>query len=122
MILVDTSVWIDHIRRTDPGLSELLKHRRIYVHPFVVGELAVGSLGPKSEFLRFLQKFPEPTLARHSEVLTYISVNKLFGLGLGFIDTHLLAATQLTTGCLLWTRDKRLRQAANSLGIEYVPA
>ena len=121
MIVIDTSIWVDHLRRSDPALSELLARRRVFVHPFVVGELALGSLGPKADFLRFLQKFPEPVLARHLEVLSFIERHKLFGLGLGFIDTHLLASTQLTTGAQLWTRDKRLLLAATHLQLEYTP-
>jgi hypothetical protein len=116
VILVDTSVWIDHLRRGDASLSSLLTNRQVLAHPAVVGEIALGSLGNRKEILSLLANLPQAVQASHDEVMAYVDAHALFGLGIGYVDAHLLASTALTTGSSLWTRDKRLRAAASSLG------
>lgn len=112
MILVDTSTWIDHLRTGDPGLGELLQDARVLAHPWVTGELALGHLSQRSEILGLLHNLPQAIVATEVEVLAVIDNQHLFGLGIGYVDAHLLAATMLTTGARLWTRDKRLAAVA----------
>jgi predicted nucleic acid-binding protein len=115
VILVDTSVWIDHLREGDAGLRTLLERGGVLSHPFVIGELAMGNLKQRDAVLGLLDDLPKATVATEDEVLRFTIDRALFGLGIGYIDAHLLAAVQLTPGSLLWTRDKRLHQAAVSL-------
>lgn len=112
MILVDTSVWIDHLRSGDATLARLLETGRVLVHPFVTGELALGNLRQRDIILNALQDMPQANVATHDEVFRFIAGNALFGLGIGYVDAHLLAAVRLTPGAALWTRDKRLFAAA----------
>ncbi len=112
MILADTSVWIDHLRRNNATLAELLDQGQILTHPFVIGELALGSLKQRDTVLQALHLLPQANVANYLEVLRFIEQRKLFGLGVGYIDSHLMAAVRLTPGALLWTYDKRLRAAA----------
>jgi predicted nucleic acid-binding protein len=118
MILADTSVWIDHLRRGDPVLSSLLAEGDVYCHSFIIGELACGNLTSRKEILHWLGLLPAATLVRHAEVLGFIEAHRLSGLGLGFIDAHILASASLE-GLRLWTRDKALRKAAEALRIAY---
>jgi predicted nucleic acid-binding protein len=113
--LVDTSVWIDHLRRSDEVLINLLGRRQVVVHPFIIGELAVGNLRPREAILQELQKLRRVIIADDNEVLRLVEHEHLFGLGLGYIDVHLLASTRLTPETLLWTRDKSLLAAAERL-------
>lgn len=117
MILVDTSVWIDHLRQGDPGLERLLNAGRVLAHPFVLGELALGSLRNRKAVLEALQDLPQACTATDAEVMNFIDREELYGLGIGYIDAHLLAATRLSHGTLLWTRDKRLLIASARLGL-----
>src|ERR1700750_3241797 len=98
MILVDSSVWIDHFRRGDPTLSQHLDQRKILSHPFVIGELALGSLRQRDLILDALRGLPQALVARDEEVHIFIDEHKLFGIGIGYIDAHLLAGTLLTAG------------------------
>lgn len=116
MILVDTSIWIDHLRRSETMLDELLKVRRVLSHPFVIGEIAMGNMPARNLTLRYLRKLPQAVAASHNELLLFIDQNGLFGLGIGYVDAHLLAAVRLTPGASLWTRDKSLQAAAEKLG------
>lgn len=116
MILADTSVWIDHLRNRDPILERLLMDGRVLSHPFVIGELALGNLRQREVVLTALADLPRATPADDREVLSFIGRHALHGLGIGYIDTHLLAATRLTSDAKLWTRDKRLRSVAERLG------
>lgn len=116
MILVDTSVWIDHLRIGDPQLAALLHDRRVLAHPAVVGELALGHLSARTEILGLLSNLPHAKAATDTEVLRLIDVQHLSGLGIGYVDAHLLAAS-LLTGTELWTRDKRLAAVATRLGL-----
>lgn len=118
MILVDSSVWIDHFRHDDPALSELLNTRQVVTHPFVIGELALGSLRQRAIVLDALRGLPGTLIASDEEVHILIERHALFGLGIGYIDAHLLAGTLLTVGTQLWTRDKRLRAIAARLGLD----
>ena len=122
MILVDTSIWIDHLRTGDPGLGELLRDGQVLAHPWVTGELALGHLSRRSEILGLLHNLPQATVATDDEVLTLIDKRQLFGLGIGYVDAHLLAATTLTTAARLWTRDKRLAAVAVQHGPARVDA
>ena len=121
MILVDTSIWIDHLRLADALLTELLKNGRLLIHPFVIGELAVGGLRDRRTILRDLQDLPRAVTADDAEVLRFVEENALFGLGIGYVDAHLLASTRLTPGAFLWTRDKRLQAAAKRLALAANP-
>ncbi|SHK23260.1 hypothetical protein SAMN05444159_2775 [Bradyrhizobium lablabi] len=112
MILVDTSIWVDHLRSKDAGLTRLLDVQQVSTHPFVVGEVAVGHLRNRDEVLLMLSFLPVANVASHEEVLEFISNFSLAGQGLGYIDVHLLAAVSLTPGTSLWSRDKRLFAAA----------
>ncbi|WP_066527191.1 type II toxin-antitoxin system VapC family toxin [Sphingobium sp. EP60837] len=117
MILVDTSVWIDHFRHDDPALARSLDQRQVLSHPFVIGELALGSLRQRDLILEALRGLPSALVAHDDEVHAFIDRHRLFGLGIGYIDAHLLAATCLTPDACFWTRDKRLRAAASQLGV-----
>ena len=119
MILVDTSVWVGHLRRMDRGLANLLDEGRILSHPFVVGELALGNLRPRDRVLSALQRLPQATFATNSEVLEFVERHHLYGIGIGYIDAHLLASVQLMSGAALWTRDKSLQAAAEKLGLAW---
>ncbi len=120
MILVDTSVWIDHIRRPDESLRHLLEQSRVLTHPIVIGELAVGNLPDRARSLRHLGQLPAALTARHHEVLTMIERLKLYGRGIGYADTHLLASARLSR-CLIWARDRRLTTIAEEMGIAFSP-
>ena len=116
MILVDTSVWIEHFRNTDPQLADLLDGRLVLMHPFVVGEIACANLANRTSVLDLLQQLPMAVEAQTGEVLRFVESNALYGRGIGYVDVHLLAATMLTPETTLWTRDKRLHEAAETLG------
>jgi predicted nucleic acid-binding protein len=117
VILVDTSVWIEHLRSASAILSALLDDGDVLGHPFVLGELALGNLRQRDEILRALQRLPQATSATHLEVLQFIDREALYGRGIGYIDAHLLAAARLTAGSKLWTRDRRLQTVAGQLGV-----
>jgi len=116
MILVDTSVWVDHLRKGNHRLATLLEEGVVVCHPFVVGELACGGIRNRTQILALLRALPEASVAEHEEVLILLTNWRLHGRGLGWIDVHLMAAA-LLTGCRLWTLDKALRSAADRLGI-----
>lgn len=115
MVLVDTSVWADHLRRHDAAMARLLEAREVLVHPFVIGELACGLFPRRSEILDLLSKLPSAPLLGQAELLDFIDRHALAGKGVGFVDIHLLAAA-LVARAGLWTRDRRLAQAAAALG------
>ena len=119
MILVDTSVWVDHLRRGDPGLVDLLERSAVVIHPFVVGEIACGNLRERNAILELLQDLPAAIVADGNEVLHFIEHHALHGKGIGYVDVHLLASVVLTDGARLWTRDLKLRQVAARLGCAY---
>jgi predicted nucleic acid-binding protein len=117
MILVDTSVWIDHLRTGDKILSALLDAGTVLAHSFVIGEIALGHLRQRKAILSALQNLPRAIVATEAEVLFFIEERSLMGLGIGYVDAHLLASTRLTAGSALWTRDKRLSGAAERMNL-----
>ena len=118
MILVDTSVWIDHLHRADDRLVALLTDAEVCVHPMVVGELALGSLRDRRTVMSLLDELPTLSVASHSEVRHFVEAHALFGRGLSLVDVHLLAALRITPGSGLWTRDRRLHAAATDLAVD----
>jgi predicted nucleic acid-binding protein len=120
LILVETSIWVDHLRSRDARLARLLDDHQISTHPFVVGELAVGNLRNRDEILLMLNSLPVTAVASHDEALRFISNFSLAGRGLGYIDVHLLAAVSLTPETSLWSKDQRLRAVAEHLSIPTV--
>ena len=121
MILVDTSVWIDHLRAGDKYLAALLTATRVLMHPFVLGEMACGNLGNRAEVLKLLADLPEATVATDLEALYFIERQALMGRGIGYIDAQLLAAVSLSPHTKLWTTDKRLGKVAISLNMAFKP-
>jgi hypothetical protein len=119
LILVDTTVWVDHLRRSDAGLVDLLERSAVAMHPFVVGEIACGSLRDRQSILELLQDLPATLVAQSDEVLQFIERHTLHGKGIGYVDVHLLASVALTEGTRLWTRDLSLRRVATALGCAY---
>jgi len=115
VILVDTSIWIDHLHARISALAELLEAGEVLTHPFVIGELACGTLRDREEVLESLTNLPAIVVATHAEVLRFIDRHRLMGKGIGYIDAHLLAAVRLMDDAELWTRDKRLREIAKRL-------
>ncbi len=121
MILVDTSVWIDHLRAGNETLVRLLERGAVLVHPWVVGELALGQLRQRREVIALLNSLPQATAATPLEVLTLIEHQELYGIGIGYVDAQLLAATKLTDGATLWSNDRRLGAATSRLGCAFDP-
>lgn len=121
MILLDTSVWIDHLGAGEPTVARLLEDGQVLCHLWVVGELSLGRLSRRHEVLGLLRNLPQASVATYAEVAALIEGRTLYGRGLGFVDAHLLAGTLLTADARLWTRDKRLGAAAAELGCAAVP-
>ncbi len=117
MILVDTSVWIDHFRGEDNGLHECLDQGIVLRHPFVIGEIACGNLKNRSCILPMLSNLPAAVEASDGEVITFIEKRSLYGRGIGYIDMHLLASAALTPDARLWTMDIRLKEIAESMDL-----
>ena len=120
MVIVDTAVWIDHIRRPLAPLAQLLAEGEIVQHPMITGEIALGSIKPREALLRFLQLLPSTLISTDADVLVFIDEQRLFGTGIGYVDAHLLAAC-INGGHKLWTRDKRLAAQADRLAVSYEP-
>lgn len=114
MVLVDTSVWVSHLREGNSELSNLLHNGEVASHPFVVGELACGNLKNRTLILSLMKSLPMSIEAEHEEVLTFIERNRLMGKGLGYVDAHLITSAVLS-GISIWTFDKRLEQVADIL-------
>jgi predicted nucleic acid-binding protein len=121
VILVDTSIWIDHLRAGDPDLIGLLGRGRVLGHAWVTGELALGQLSGRREILTLLGNLPQATIASPSEVVALIENRQLYGIGIGYVDAQLLASTLLTTDARLGAGDKRLQAAAARLAIDTQP-
>jgi predicted nucleic acid-binding protein len=122
VILVDSAVWVDHLRAGDRRLAALLDRAAVLAHPWVTGELALGRLRNRAEILRLLDDLPQATVATTGEMRALVDAHELHGLGVGYVDAQLLAATLLSEDASLWTRDRRLRAAAQRLNVAYVPA
>ena len=120
-ILADSSIWIDHINRRDEHLAELLRRRRILLHPMIIGEIALGSIRERTTVLTELNELPQAAAVPHSEVVAMVEWLKLYSSGIGFVDAHLLGAARLISDGAIWTRDKRLHAAAARLGVAYTP-
>ena len=116
MILADTSIWIDHFRHSDAELRRINEDDTLLCHPFVIGELALGSLSDRATVLVFLAAQRQTTVATHDEIIAMIERHRLFSMGIGYTDAHLLASVLLDRRAALWTRDKRLRMAADKAG------
>jgi hypothetical protein len=121
VILVDTSVWVDHLRANNRALVDLLDAGAVLTHPFVIGELALGALRQREATLTALSDLPRAVVATDAEVLAFIDRHVLFGRGVGHVDVHLLAAARLTAGARLWTNDHRLASVARDLGLAPPP-
>ena len=115
MILVDTSVWVDHLRSGNPVLSALLEQNRVVMHTMVLGELACGNLHNRQQLLQLWQSLDSLQAVNHEEALYFIEQHGLMGQGIGYVDVHLLASVVLDAGTKLWTRDKRLARIAVEL-------
>lgn len=116
MILVDTSIWIDHFRYGEAELRKIIEDDRLLCHPAIIGELALGSLRDRDAVIAFLAAQREALVATHDEVMTMIDRHSIFSMGIGYTDAHLLASTLLDQRSVLWTRDKRLEAAAQKTG------
>ena len=117
MILADTSVWIEHFRSGNQELHQRLSQGQIVIHPFIIAELALGSLKERSRTLALLDLLPHVRVAQLNEIRTLIEARHLFGLGIGLTDAHLIASVLINPPTRLWTKDKQLRKAAEALGI-----
>lgn len=117
-ILVDTSVWIDHLRKGDDRLRNLLRTADVVSHPFIIGEIACGRLSNREEILDLLQAIPRVPPVTFEEALQFIDIHQLMGRGIGYVDVHLLASAHLER-LSVWTRDRRLRAVAQEIGLSY---
>ena len=116
MVLVDSSVWVWHLRAGNSDLEILLNDGRVVCHPFIIGELACGNLKNRAEILSLLHSLPTAKQAEHEEVLQFIGSNRLMGRGIGYVDAHLLASAVLTA-IPFWTLDKKLQKVSLKLGV-----
>ena len=121
MIVVDSSIWIDHIHVGEPLLNAYLMREQALMHPHVLGEIALGSIKHRERVVHRFERLPSPNVAKEGYVLHLIEQQKLWATGIGYVDAHLLASTLLTPDGLLWTRDKRLQAQAERLGIAFAP-
>jgi predicted nucleic acid-binding protein len=119
MILVDSSVWIDHLRKSEPGLVALLEAGEVVCHPFVIGELACGHMRQRARLLDELSLLPQSPVATHSEAMLFLERHALSGRGVGWVDVHLLASAALGAETKVWSRDKRLMDAARRTGLRH---
>jgi predicted nucleic acid-binding protein len=117
VILVDTPIWIDHLRAGDEVMARLLSESNVLMHPFIKGEIALGHLHARARVIRQLDQLPQAIRAHDDEVMRLIEAENLFASGIGYVDAHLVASVRLTGGALLWTRDKRLGAVAERLGV-----
>jgi predicted nucleic acid-binding protein len=121
VILVDTCVWVDHLRAGNKALTDWLDTGMVLTHPFVIGELALGNLRQREMLLSALSDLPSASIATDAEILHFIGRHALFGRGIGYVDVHLLAGVRLTAGARLWTSDMRLHGVAAQLGLAVAP-
>ena len=118
MVLVDTSVWVRHLRHTEPELVKLLQDGKVACHPFIIGELACGNLGNRAEIISLMHELPMLDVVENEELLVFIENNQIMGTGIGFVDVHLMAAAFLAD-ITIWTYDKKLQQNCATLRINY---
>ncbi len=119
MILVDTSVWLDHLREHDEQLASLLKIGQVCSHPFVIGEIALGSLHNRQMVIGYLKNLPRIPTTTFEETLFFIEESQLYSRGIGYVDSHLLAASKMSPGTQLWSRDQRLSKIASELNLHF---
>jgi predicted nucleic acid-binding protein len=117
IVIVDTSVWIDHLRASDPILADMIRQRLVRLHPFVLAEIALGNPPNRARLLHNLAGLRPAQVATQDEMLTLLDSEAIYGKGLGFVDAHLLASARLEPGSSVWTRDKRLGVVAGNLGL-----
>ena len=117
MILIDTSIWVDHLRTSNARLAGLLERSEVLTHSMVVGELALGSISPREVLLDSLEALPRAVEASPAEVRHLIESRRLHGRAIGLVDAHLLASVLLTPASRLWTRDRRLEMVARELDL-----
>ena len=118
MILVDTSVWIDHFRSADPRLEDVLQHGRVACHPFVIGEVALGHLRRRTEVIALMSELPSVPVVDHLKVMAFIEAHGLMATGIGWVDAHLLCAASLSA-IAIWSGDRPLRRQASRLGLDF---
>jgi hypothetical protein len=118
MVLVDTSIWVAHLRKGNWQLEQLLMDAEVICHPFIIGELACGNISNRTEILSLLKSLPLAPVLEFDELMYFIDANQMVGIGIGFVDVHLLASAQLS-GNYLWTADKKLNSAAITLSRNY---
>ena len=118
MILVDSSIWVSHLRQSSRQLEKLLMNAEVMCHSFIIGELACGNLKNRNEIISLLQSLPMAPTVEFDEFLFFIDRNHMMGKGVGFVDVHLLASAQLA-GVLLWTADKKLKSSADQLELTF---
>ena len=118
MVLVDTSVWIDHFRNKNKELIRLLNNDDVFCHPFIIGEIACGRIENRTEILTLLKSLPQSSMVDHDEILIFIENNHMMGLGMGYIDIAILASAKLSS-MSLWTLDKKLKAIATKFDIHY---
>lgn len=121
LIVIDSSIWIDHLRKPEPGLGALLMREQALMHPHALGEIALGSLKERDQLIERFLHLPVPNVASEGHVLSMIETDGFIATGIGYTDAHLLASTLITPGGRLWTRDKRLHAQAERLGVDYAP-
>jgi predicted nucleic acid-binding protein len=121
VILVDTGVWVDHLRSGNAALGRFLETGAVLGHPWVTGELCLGNLGRRSEVIRLLRGLPQAIVASDEEVISFIDRESLSGAGIGYVDAQLLAATRLTPDASLWTGERRLAAVAARLRVAFAP-
>jgi predicted nucleic acid-binding protein len=119
VILVDTSIWVDHLRDGDRALVTVLEQGQALAHPWVTGELALGRLRDRAGVLQLLDQLPQAVVATAAELLVFIEHHNMFGVGIGYVGAQLLASARLTEDAELWTRDRRLQATAARLGLAY---
>ena len=118
MILVDTSIWVAHLRKGNRQLEQMLMNAEVMCHPFIIGELACGTIKNRKEILSLLKSLPSSPVIEFDELMFFIDENQVMGIGIGFVDVHILASAQLS-GTFLWTADKKLNSAAIKLSLNY---
>jgi len=121
-VLVDTSVWVDHFKETNPELSDLLEQDRVLTHPMIIGELACGTPPDRENLLAYFMNLQQPYVARLADMLDFVAKQKIYGCGCGFVDINVLLSARITPGVKIWTRDKRLAQLARTFDLSYLVA
>ena len=121
MVLIDTSVWIDHLVSEEPHLVYLLDNQQVLTHSMVIAELALGNLRNREQVLRLIGGLPRTPVATDDELLFFVERHRLMGRGIGYVDAHLLSAATLAGQTTLWTGDRRLSSVAGDLNLAYPP-